>query len=68
MFICPILTFGRKVSSVGCEGGQKEQDHGGGQCLFVLVNNAGYGSSGALENVPLDEARRQFEVYSASLY
>ena len=28
----------------------------------VLVNNAGYGSYGALENVPLDEARRQFEV------
>ena len=28
----------------------------------VLVNNAGYGSYGALEEVPLDEARRQFEV------
>jgi NAD(P)-dependent dehydrogenase (short-subunit alcohol dehydrogenase family) len=28
----------------------------------ALVNNAGYGSYGAIEDVPLDEARRQFEV------
>lgn len=28
----------------------------------ALVNNAGYGSYGALEDVPLEEARRQFEV------
>jgi len=30
--------------------------------LDVLVNNAGYGSYGAIEEVPLEEARRQFEV------
>jgi NAD(P)-dependent dehydrogenase (short-subunit alcohol dehydrogenase family) len=28
----------------------------------VLVNNAGYGSYGALEEVPIEEARRQFDV------
>ncbi len=30
--------------------------------IDLLVNNAGYGSYGALEDVPLEEARRQFEV------
>ena len=30
--------------------------------IDVLVNNAGYGSYGSLEEVPLDEGRRQFEV------
>jgi len=30
--------------------------------IDVLVNNAGYCSYGALEDVPLDEGRRQFEV------
>lgn len=28
----------------------------------ILINNAGYGSYGAVEDVPIDEARRQFEV------
>src|SRR5438874_8368479 len=30
--------------------------------IDVLVNNAGYGSYGALEDVPMEEARRQFDV------
>ena len=30
--------------------------------IDVLVNNAGYGSYGAIEDVSLDKARRQFEV------
>lgn len=30
--------------------------------IDALVNNAGYGSYGALEEVAIDEARRQFEV------
>jgi len=28
----------------------------------ILINNAGYGSYGAIEDVPVDEGRRQFEV------
>jgi len=30
--------------------------------IDILINNAGYGSYGAIEEVPLAEARRQFEV------
>jgi len=30
--------------------------------IDVLVNNAGYGSYGAVEDVPIEEAKRQFEV------
>ncbi len=30
--------------------------------IDALINNAGYGSYGALEDVPMDEARRQVEV------
>lgn len=30
--------------------------------IDVLVNNAGYGSCGAIEDVPMEEARRLFDV------
>lgn len=30
--------------------------------IDVLINNAGYGSYGAIEDVPLEEARQQFDV------
>ncbi|HEV7184431.1 MAG TPA: oxidoreductase [Leifsonia sp.] len=30
--------------------------------IDVLVNNAGYGSYGAVEDIPMEEARRQFDV------
>lgn len=30
--------------------------------MDALVNNAGYGAHGAVEDVPIEEARRQFEV------
>ncbi len=38
---------------------QVERDHGP---VDVLVNNAGYGQEGILEETPLDEVRRQFDV------
>jgi len=38
---------------------QIEDAHGG---VDILINNAGYGSYGAVEDVPLEEARRQFDV------
>ena len=36
-----------------------EQDRGG---IDILINNAGFGLYGAMEDIPLDEARYQFEV------
>lgn len=30
--------------------------------LDILINNAGYGAHGAIEDVPMSEARRQFDV------
>ena len=36
-----------------------EDDQG---AVGVLVNNAGYSQSGAIEDVPIDEVRRQFET------
>jgi NAD(P)-dependent dehydrogenase (short-subunit alcohol dehydrogenase family) len=36
-----------------------EAEHG---AVGVLVNNAGYSQSGAVESVPLDKVRRQFET------
>lgn len=36
-----------------------EREHG---AVDVLVNNAGYSQSGAVESVPLDAVRRQFET------
>lgn len=38
---------------------QAEKDHGS---VDVLINNAGYGHEGVLEESPLDEMRRQFDV------
>lgn len=38
---------------------QAERDHG---AVDVLINNAGYGHEGVLEESPLEEMRRQFDV------
>ena len=39
--------------------GAVEAEHGS---VGVLVNNAGYSQSGAVESIPLDDIRRQFET------
>ena len=39
--------------------GRIEQEHGG---VDILINNAGYAVYGAVEDIPMSEARRQFEV------
>ena len=36
-----------------------EREHG---AVGVLINNAGYGSEGPVEEVPMDEVRRQFDT------
>src|SRR4051794_29918218 len=33
-----------------------------GRVIDVLINNAGYSQSGALETLPMDAVRRQFET------
>ena len=40
-----------------------EQQSGG---VSVLINNAGYGLYGAVEQVPMQEVRRQFETNSSA--
>lgn len=50
------LTEGQSIKQVV---NQINKEAGG---VDILINNAGYGSFGAIEDVPLDEARRQFQV------
>src|SRR6478735_5752676 len=57
-----VTTFAMDVTddaSVVAGVGRIVEEHGR---VHVLVNNAGYGSYGAVEDVPIEEARRQFEV------
>ena len=46
-------------ASMSAAVGAVEAEHG---AVGALVNNAGYSQSGAIETVPLDEVRRQFET------
>ncbi len=53
--LCDVTEFGRIPEIVA----QTEVDHGP---VNVLINNAGYGHEGVLEESPLEEMRRQFDV------
>lgn len=53
--LCDVTDFGRIPEVVQ----KAEEDHGP---VDVLINNAGYGHEGVLEESPLEEMRRQFDV------
>ncbi|MFB2561983.1 oxidoreductase [Rhizobium sp. IMFF44] len=53
--LCDVTEFDRIADVVR----QTEEDHGP---VDVLINNAGYGHEGILEESPLEEMRRQFDV------
>ncbi|MGY5775813.1 oxidoreductase [Rhizobium sp. LEGMi135b] len=53
--LCDVTEFDRIADVVR----RAEEDHGP---VDVLINNAGYGHEGILEESPLEEMRRQFEV------
>ncbi len=53
--LCDVTDFDRVPEVVR----QAEEDHGP---VDVLINNAGYGHEGVLEESPIEEMRRQFDV------
>jgi NAD(P)-dependent dehydrogenase (short-subunit alcohol dehydrogenase family) len=53
--LCDVTDFDRVPEIVQ----QAEEDHGP---VDVLINNAGYGHEGVLEESPIEEMRRQFDV------
>ncbi|MBP2562091.1 NAD(P)-dependent dehydrogenase (short-subunit alcohol dehydrogenase family) [Neorhizobium galegae] len=53
--LCDVTDFGRIPAVVQ----QAEEEHGP---VDVLINNAGYGHEGVLEESPIEEMRRQFDV------
>ncbi len=55
----PILCDVTEFDRIGDVVRQAEEDHGP---VDVLINNAGYGHEGILEESPLEEMRRQFDV------
>src|SRR3954453_21202816 len=57
-----VRTFAMDVTDEDSLGGGIERIVAEEGRVDVLVNNAGYCSYGAVEDMPLDEARRQFEV------
>ncbi len=55
-------TLALDVTDEQSMGAAVEQIEGDEGAVGVLINNAGYSQSGAVETVPLDAARRQFET------
>jgi NAD(P)-dependent dehydrogenase (short-subunit alcohol dehydrogenase family) len=50
--VCDEASMSAAVSAI-------EQEHG---AVWALINNAGYSQSGAVESIPLESIRRQFET------
>lgn len=58
---CEVLTLD-VTDEVSCRAAVEAAENAGGGAISVLINDAGYGQYGPIEEIPLDDIRRNFEV------